>query len=103
MSTTTTLAKKIETGTHVKLRARACSRDHTPVPAGAWLSQFFGQGSRSKIFFKKLLRVAAIRFVCMCVFSVFPPPLGGRCWPKNGKNCIRGLSSDRATDARSDI
>ena len=42
---TTTLAKKIETGTHVTPQARACSRDHAPVPAGAWLSQFFGQGS----------------------------------------------------------
>ena len=34
-----------------KLQARACSRDHAPVPAGAWLSQFFGQGS-SCIFFR---------------------------------------------------
>ena len=41
---TTTLAKKIETGTHVKLQARACSRAHAPVPAGAWLSQFFWPG-----------------------------------------------------------
>ena len=40
----TTLAKKIETGTHVKLQARACSIDHAPVPAGAWLSQFFWPG-----------------------------------------------------------
>ena len=30
---TTTLAKKIETGTHVKLQARACSRDHAPACA----------------------------------------------------------------------
>ena len=37
----TTLAKKIGTATHVKLQARACSRDHAPVPAGARLSQFF--------------------------------------------------------------
>ena len=40
----TTLAKKIETGTHVKLQACACSRDHAPVPAGTWLSQFFWPG-----------------------------------------------------------
>ena len=40
----TTLAKKIETGTHIKLQARACSRDHAPVPAGVWLSQFFWPG-----------------------------------------------------------
>ena len=42
--TNTTLAKKNETGTHVKLQARACSRDHAPVPAGTWLSKFFWPG-----------------------------------------------------------
>ena len=27
-------------GTHVKLQARACSRDHAPVPAGTWPGQY---------------------------------------------------------------
>ena len=36
--------KKIDTGTRVKLQARACSRDHVPVPAGEWLSQFSWPG-----------------------------------------------------------
>ena len=36
--------QKIETGAHVKLQARACSRDRGPEPAGAWLSQFFWPG-----------------------------------------------------------
>ena len=35
MHVITTLAKKIGTATHVKLQARACSRDHSPVPARA--------------------------------------------------------------------
>ena len=33
--------QKIETATHVKLQARACSTDHAAAPAGARLSQFF--------------------------------------------------------------
>ena len=40
-STPTTLAKKIETATDAKLQARACSREHAPVPEGTQFSQFF--------------------------------------------------------------
>ena len=40
----TTLAKNIGRATHVKLQARACSRDHAPVPAGTRLSQLFWSG-----------------------------------------------------------
>ena len=37
----TTWPKKIETATHAKVQARACSREHAPVASGTWLSQFF--------------------------------------------------------------
>ena len=43
----TTLAKKIETTARPGVQARALSSMHTPVVWHAWLSRYFGQGSRS--------------------------------------------------------
>ena len=49
----TTLAKKIETATHAKLQAHACSSEYAPVPQCAQLSQFFWPGQYINIWLQQ--------------------------------------------------